>query len=179
MLGISSSVCGHSNHLFANPLCDSQSIQKRVANVAFHVFTMGIPLLFHYLFFSSKGEDHSNLTFSESSASANMRIYRLLDDANAQMKEEIVTTIRDTHIKYLEHMTNKFTKSDRELVNLVFNGYLNSLALSINEIYSTHMLEFQSRTGLKMSKNSVKEIMEEYVAENQDFRILSDIQKYF
>lgn len=36
--------CIHSNHLFSSPLCKEQSLFKRVANIAFHILTLGIPL---------------------------------------------------------------------------------------------------------------------------------------
>jgi hypothetical protein len=43
--------CLH-NHLFDAPLCEQQDLFRRIANVAFHVFTLGIPLaiykIFHY-----------------------------------------------------------------------------------------------------------------------------------
>ena len=41
--------CNHSNHLFAHPLCDEQSLLKRIANVAFHILTLGIPLAFYHV----------------------------------------------------------------------------------------------------------------------------------
>jgi hypothetical protein len=36
--------CTHSNHLFSHPLCEKQSSLRRIANVAFHILTLGIPL---------------------------------------------------------------------------------------------------------------------------------------
>lgn len=36
--------CAHSTHLFSHPLCEEQSPLKRVANLAFHILTLGIPL---------------------------------------------------------------------------------------------------------------------------------------
>lgn len=39
----------HSSHLFSNPLCEDQSLLKRIANVAFHVLTLGIPLAIYHI----------------------------------------------------------------------------------------------------------------------------------
>lgn len=41
--------CIHSTHLFAHPLCEDQSLLKRIANVAFHVLTLGIPLAIYHI----------------------------------------------------------------------------------------------------------------------------------
>lgn len=41
--------CIHSSHLFSNPLCEDQSLLKRIANVAFHVLTLGIPLAIYHI----------------------------------------------------------------------------------------------------------------------------------
>lgn len=46
-LPITSSHCSHSAHLFLDPLCPKQSLLKRVANVAFHILTLAIPLIYH------------------------------------------------------------------------------------------------------------------------------------
>ena len=37
-------VCNHTNHILSNPLCPKQSLLSRIANVAFHILTFGIPL---------------------------------------------------------------------------------------------------------------------------------------
>jgi len=41
--------CVHTSHLFSHPLCKRQSLSKRIANVAFHVFTLAIPLTIYYV----------------------------------------------------------------------------------------------------------------------------------
>lgn len=38
------SACNHSNHLFREPLCKEQTRLKKIAHVAFHILTLGIPL---------------------------------------------------------------------------------------------------------------------------------------
>ncbi|MDR3623729.1 MAG: GNAT family N-acetyltransferase [Chlamydiales bacterium] len=41
--------CTHSNHLFSHPLCENQTFLRRVANVVFHILTLGIPLAAYYI----------------------------------------------------------------------------------------------------------------------------------
>lgn len=41
--------CIHSSHLFSNLLCENQSLLKKIANVAFHVLTLGIPLAIYHI----------------------------------------------------------------------------------------------------------------------------------
>jgi hypothetical protein len=42
-------LCLHGSHLFTDPLCDEQSLLRRIANVAFHVFTLAIPLVIYHI----------------------------------------------------------------------------------------------------------------------------------
>ena len=42
-------LCLHENHLFTDPLCDEQSLMRRIANVAFHIFTLAIPLALYHI----------------------------------------------------------------------------------------------------------------------------------
>lgn len=42
--------CTHLSHLFEKPLCKSQSIERRVANCAFHLFTLLLPLALYTLY---------------------------------------------------------------------------------------------------------------------------------
>lgn len=42
-------LCSHSNHLFAHPLCEGQTLLRRIANVAFHILTLGIPLAIYHI----------------------------------------------------------------------------------------------------------------------------------
>ncbi len=42
--------CIHSHHLFAHPLCENQPLLKRIANVVFHVLTLGIPLAVYHVY---------------------------------------------------------------------------------------------------------------------------------
>lgn len=42
-------VCSHINHLFSHPLCSSQHLIRRVANVFFHIFTFGVPLAAYHV----------------------------------------------------------------------------------------------------------------------------------
>mgnify|MGYP000249270747 CR=1 FL=1 len=46
--GFSGAKCIHTHHFF-NPLCKDQSLLKRVAHVAFHVLTLGIPLALYHI----------------------------------------------------------------------------------------------------------------------------------
>lgn len=41
--------CIHSKHLFSHPLCEDQSLLKRIAIVAFHILTLGIPLAIYHV----------------------------------------------------------------------------------------------------------------------------------
>lgn len=41
------SKCSCSNHLFAKPVCENQSLLRKIMNVVFHILTFGIPLLFY------------------------------------------------------------------------------------------------------------------------------------
>jgi len=41
------SLCDHSTHLFDHPLCQDQSLLKKIANVVFHILTVCIPLLIY------------------------------------------------------------------------------------------------------------------------------------
>src|SRR5437870_2275054 len=58
MTSITSYQCEHRNHLFANPLCEDQTLIRKISNVAFHILTVGIPLLIYrmltYCFPTSK-----------------------------------------------------------------------------------------------------------------------------
>lgn len=51
--------CIHSSHLFSHPLCKDQSLIKRVANVAFHVLTLGIPLAIYHVIKCCFPKSHS------------------------------------------------------------------------------------------------------------------------
>lgn len=55
--------CIHSNHLFRHPLCNEQSLLKRIANVVFHIFTLGIPLAIYRCKFpkTASKKEHLNL----------------------------------------------------------------------------------------------------------------------
>lgn len=46
---VSAVACGHSvlYHMFHNPFCENQSLLVRVANIVFHVLTLGIPLMIY------------------------------------------------------------------------------------------------------------------------------------
>ncbi|MBA2369612.1 MAG: hypothetical protein H0V82_11395 [Candidatus Protochlamydia sp.] len=46
---INEPICFHENHLFSNPLCDEQSLLRRIFNVAFHIFTFAIPLAIYHI----------------------------------------------------------------------------------------------------------------------------------
>lgn len=48
MSTIAIKACNHSDHLFNHPLCKSLPIERKVANVAFHVFTLCIPLAIYH-----------------------------------------------------------------------------------------------------------------------------------
>lgn len=41
--------CQHEEHLFAHPLCPHQSLVRRIANIAFHIFTCFIPLIIYHI----------------------------------------------------------------------------------------------------------------------------------
>lgn len=41
--------CVHFNHLFSHPLCESQPLLKKIAHLAFHILTLGIPLAVYRL----------------------------------------------------------------------------------------------------------------------------------
>jgi hypothetical protein len=41
--------CTHTNHLFSHPFCKEQSRLRRIANVAFHALTFGIPLAIYHV----------------------------------------------------------------------------------------------------------------------------------
>lgn len=61
--GIIRLTCAHSNHLFAHPLCEKQTLLKRIANVAFHILTLGIPLAIykiHSCYYSKKAPTQEN-----------------------------------------------------------------------------------------------------------------------
>lgn len=50
-MNIHSLPCQHtSSHLFNHPLCDDQSLIKRIANVVFHILTFGIPLAVYKIY---------------------------------------------------------------------------------------------------------------------------------
>lgn len=60
------SECIHSNHLFADPICKNQILLKKIANVAFHILTLCIPLAIYHVVsccFPRKpsGHEHTNL----------------------------------------------------------------------------------------------------------------------
>lgn len=42
--------CSHQNHLFSDIFCENQSLIKKIATVAFHILTLGIPLGFYHIF---------------------------------------------------------------------------------------------------------------------------------
>lgn len=48
--GVIRLTCTHSNHLFDNPLCKKQTLLQRIANVAFHILTLGIPLIVYQIY---------------------------------------------------------------------------------------------------------------------------------
>lgn len=72
--------CIHSNHLFSHPLCEEQSILKRIANVVFHILTLGIPLAIYriisccYSVTSSKNENGNLQTTGINSVHQNKSI---------------------------------------------------------------------------------------------------------
>ncbi len=41
--------CGHVNHLFEGILCENLTLLEKIANVAFHILTLGIPLFIYHL----------------------------------------------------------------------------------------------------------------------------------
>lgn len=41
--------CQHSNHAFDSILCDNQTLLRKIANVVFHILTLGIPLALYHL----------------------------------------------------------------------------------------------------------------------------------
>lgn len=41
--------CTHHHHWFAHPLCEQQSAVQRIANIAFHILTLGIPLAIYHV----------------------------------------------------------------------------------------------------------------------------------
>jgi hypothetical protein len=43
------SSCAHENHLFNHPLCSNQTLLKKIANIAFHILTIGIPLAVYHI----------------------------------------------------------------------------------------------------------------------------------
>lgn len=47
---VANDYCLHSHHLFSHPLCENQSLLKRIANVVFHVLTLGIPLAVYHVY---------------------------------------------------------------------------------------------------------------------------------
>lgn len=42
-------LCLHSNHLFQHPLCENQTLLQKIANLAFHILTLGIPLAIYHV----------------------------------------------------------------------------------------------------------------------------------
>lgn len=68
--------CPHAHHLFAHPLCKEQSLSKRVARVAFHVFTLCIPLAiykFIHHFFAKKNVEVQKAETVQKQAIANIQ----------------------------------------------------------------------------------------------------------
>ena len=44
------SSCRHSTDLFGSPLCDKQSLIRKIVNVVFHVLTLGVPLALYKIY---------------------------------------------------------------------------------------------------------------------------------
>jgi len=69
------SSCNHVNHLFNNPLCKKLHIINRVANIAFHIFTLCIPLAIYHItsYCHSKITHYSPRTVSHAHAQKHLK----------------------------------------------------------------------------------------------------------
>lgn len=93
--------CIHSNYLFSHPLCKEQSLLKRIANVAFHVLTLGIPLAIYHVIYccysiiSSKQESENLQIIAVNSVQQNKSVkpysdlgQKALDFARKKLEED-------------------------------------------------------------------------------------------
>lgn len=87
--------CHHTHHLFSQPLCKSQPLLQRIANIVFHVLSLGIPLGIYHIYsccFVRKAQDGEKVNLQKSavdSVNTHDAAY-LKNKAKKEMQEQIL-----------------------------------------------------------------------------------------
>lgn len=111
--------CISTSHLFSQPLCEDQSLLKRIVNVAFHVLTLGIPLAIYHTFSCcyakgvSKLEDGNLQTTAINSVRQGNK-----DTPDSALNQEAVDHMQ-------EEITSKITEEYSKILNLIDKYYNN------------------------------------------------------
>lgn len=170
--------CTHTSHLFSHPLCKSQSLLKRIANVAFHVLTLGIPLAIYHIWscyyakraIQSKGENLQT-TAINSVGQVNRNIPNAaLKQAENDMKEEIASKISEEYREILNLISNNL---NNPLSQSLINRQLQSLALEINTIWTNHNLSSLKQSGVGIGREKIHEVLDVFV---QQFPLLQQVK---
>jgi hypothetical protein len=107
--------CTHpTNHLFEKPLCKEQTLLKRIANIAFHILTLGIPYALYHLsvWCFSKGNPSNEKLEPQTTQSSSVR----------QSTPPKTDEIQEDWEKFLQDSCDVYTNCDLSDAQVIFLG---------------------------------------------------------
>lgn len=169
--------CAHTSHLFSHPLCEGQSVLKRITNVAFHVLTLGIPLAIYHIWsccYDKRASESEGKNLRTTAINSVGQVNRntsnsALKQAENDMKEEIASKIKERY----QGILNLISNPDNPLCQILVDRQLQSLALEINTIWTDHNLSSLEKSRVSIDREKIHEVLDVFV---KQFPLLQQVK---
>lgn len=156
--------CVHSYHLFSHPLCEDQSLLKRVVNVAFHVLTLGIPLAIYNIIsccYAKPASKPQGRNLQTRAISSTRQIKKAQPSSLRQKAEDIMKKeIENKICKGYQKILDILAKDDNPLKEIAFQNELQSIAVKIHLIWSKHSLDLKVKSEGSIDKEKIYEVLD-------------------
>lgn len=166
--------------MLSHPLCKEQSRLRRIANVAFHVLTLGIPLAIRHIIpccFKASVSDSAAKEVQTQAVDSVKQARRtahaqLIEKTEDEMQKEMAVKIRDDFGETIEFIGNNLSNP---LLHVVVDRQLNDLALGIHTIWAEYNLKLLGLARVRISKAKMYEVLDEFIKAGPRLQEVKDL----
>lgn len=160
--------CEHNHHLLSHPLCKEQSRLRRIANVAFHVLTLGIPLAIRRIIpccfkvsaSDSAAEEVQNQAVDSVKQARRTARAQLIEKTESDMEKAMAVKIAADGSVILKFLGSNLSNP---LLDEMLERQYADLALGVHAIWAEYNLKLLGLARVGISKAKMYEVLDAFI----------------